>query len=65
MNKYEKAIQMLKTVHKCPSMIAEECKIDSSILKDTTDDCYYDEYTGSCDSCRKNALEFMLEQIKE
>lgn len=62
--KYEKAFHMLKTEHKCPSMIAEECEIDSSLLHDMTDDCYYDDAVISCELCRTEAAEYMLKTMR-
>lgn len=63
-NNYEKAIQMLKTEHKCPSDISQECNIDKNILHDMTCDCYYDECACNCDLCREDALMFMMKHIK-
>ena len=64
-SRYEKAIHMLLTEHKCPSVIALECGIDGDILHDMTDGCHFDEWMGSCNSCREDALEFMMNFIKE
>ena len=64
--KYEKAVELLKTSHSCPALIAIECGIDGEILHDMSDGgCYYDEWAGSCKTCREDALEFMMKHIKE
>lgn len=62
-NKYKKAIELLKTSHDCPNIIASECGINADILHDMADGCYHDEWMGSCNVCREDALEFMMKHI--
>lgn len=61
--KYEKAMQMLRTSHLCPRYIADACGIDAEILHDMTDGCCFDDWGGSCSFCRDEALSAMVNRL--